>query len=177
MTQWRVHRESPIYTSRWLNLRLVEVELPRGRRFSHHVIRMNFHAAGVVVRDPELGVLLLRRHRFITDTWGWEIPAGGVDDGETAEQAVERECVEETGWRPLGVRRLGASFPSNGLIDQQFVYFTSESAEHVGEPHPDETERVEWFAPGDVRALLARGEVSDGLSVTALTMAFALGPL
>ncbi len=38
-------------------------------------------AAGTVVVDAERGVLLLWRHRFITGTWGWEIPAGGVDSG------------------------------------------------------------------------------------------------
>ena len=26
--------------------------------------------------------LLLWRHRFITDTWGWEIPIGGIEPGE-----------------------------------------------------------------------------------------------
>ena len=177
MTRWRIHGESPVYTSDWVNLHLVDVEVPSGRRFSHHVLRMTFQAAGVVVNVPERGVLLLRRHRFITDTWGWEIPAGGIDEGESPEQAAEREGIEETGWRPTGIRSLGSSHPSNGLIDQAFLYFTADGAEHVGEPDADETERVEWFAPEDVRRLLADGEIKDGLSVTALGLAFALGRL
>ena len=47
---------------------------------------------------------MLWRHRFITDSWGWEIPAGGVDAGETPEDAAAREVLEETGrieWLPL----------------------------------------------------------------------------
>ena len=44
-------------------------------------------------------VLLLWRHRFVTDTWGWEVPAGRVDASETAMQAAQRETLEETGWR------------------------------------------------------------------------------
>ena len=48
--------------------------------------------------DPARGVLALWRHRFITDTWGWEIPAGRLEAGETAEQAARRETLEETGW-------------------------------------------------------------------------------
>jgi 8-oxo-dGTP pyrophosphatase MutT (NUDIX family) len=174
MTEWRIHGETAVYRSEWANLHLVDVELPSGARFSHHVIRMHHPAGGVVIRDRAQGVLLLRRHRFITDTWGWEIPAGRVDAGETPEQCVEREAVEETGWRPLGIERLGASFPSNGLIDQEFVYFTSTGAEHVGEPQPDETERVQWFSTDEVRSLIGAGAVTDGLSVTALGLAFAL---
>jgi hypothetical protein len=30
----------------------------------------------IVVMDEDDRVLLLWRHRFITDTWGWEVPAG-----------------------------------------------------------------------------------------------------
>ena len=71
------------------------------------------------------GVLLLRRHRFVTDTWGWEIPAGRVDPGETLEEAAGRESIEETGWRPLDLERLGFSHPTNGLMDQRFEYFVA----------------------------------------------------
>ena len=177
MTRWRVHGETPLYTSEWVNLRLVDVELPDGTRFGHHVVRRDFPAVGVVVNDPERGVLLLRRHRFITDTWGWEIPAGGVDDGETLEQAAEREAIEETGCRPLELRYLGGCYPSNGLIDQRFEYFTAEGAEQVQDFDRTETESVAWFAPEDVRTMLEQGEVQDGLSLTGLGLAFALGRL
>jgi len=174
VTRWRIHGETPLYTSEWINLRLVDVELPDGTRFDHHVVRMNFAAAGVIIRDPERGVLLLRRHRFITDTWGWEIPAGRVEAGETLEQAAERESIEETGWRPRALAYLGFSHPSNGLIDQRFEYFVADGAEYVGEFDRTETESVAWFAPEDVRTLLEQGEVMDGLSMTALGLAFAL---
>jgi 8-oxo-dGTP pyrophosphatase MutT (NUDIX family) len=95
-----VHGERSIYDSEWLSLVLVDVEIPGGERFEHHAVRFPNHAAGTVVRDPDRGVLLLYRHRFITDTWGWEIPAGRIDPGETPAQAAAREAYEETGWEP-----------------------------------------------------------------------------
>ena len=122
-------------------------------------------------------MLLLRRHRFITDTWGWEIPAGGVDQGETLEQAAERESVEETGWRPLELEYLGFSHPTNGLMEQRFEYFLAPRAEHVGEFDRTETESIAWFAPEDVRTLIEQAEIPDGLSLTALGLAFTLGRL
>jgi len=177
MTRWRIHGERSVYTSEWLNVRLVEVELPDGTRFDHHVVRLPHPAVGVVIHDAERRVLLLRRHRFITDTWGWEIPAGRVDPGETLEQAAERESVEETGWRPLRLERLGFTHPTNGLMEQRFEYFVSPEAEHVGDFDRTETESIAWFAPDDVRTLIEQGEVPDGLSAGALGMAFALGRL
>ena len=57
--RWRVHGERSLYESDWVNLRLVDVELPDGNRFEHHVVRTPYEAAGVVVVDPSRGVLLL----------------------------------------------------------------------------------------------------------------------
>ena len=86
--RWTVHGERSLYSSEWVGLSLVDVELPSGRRFEHHVVRMPAAASGVVVQDPAHdGVLLLWRHRFTTDSWGWEIPAGRIDAGETPEAA------------------------------------------------------------------------------------------
>ena len=79
--RWIVHGERTLYSSAWVDLRLADVEIPGGDRFEHHVVRVPREAAGCVVHDPDQGVLLLWRHRFITDTWGWEIPAGAVDAG------------------------------------------------------------------------------------------------
>ena len=177
MTRWRIHGEQSLYSSEWLNVRLVDVELPDGTRFDHHVVRLPHPAVGVIVRDPARGVLLLRRHRFVTDTWGWEIPAGRVDPGETLEEAAVREAIEETGWRPQGLERLGFCHPTNGLMDQRFEYFVASGAEHVGDFERTETESIAWFEPEDVHTLIEEGEIPDGLSVTALCMAFALGRL
>jgi 8-oxo-dGTP pyrophosphatase MutT (NUDIX family) len=176
VTRWRVHGEEPVYSSYWIDLRLVEVELPDGTRFPHHVVRMHRDAVGVVAVDPERGILLIRRHRFVTDTWGWEIPAGAVDEGETPEEAAVRETLEETGWRPGPLREIGWSFPSTGLMDQRFRYFVAEGAEHVGAPRDTtEVERVEWKPVAEVRRLLATDELRDGLSVSGLALALAKG--
>lgn len=172
--RWTVHGERFVYESPWVALSLVDVELSDGRRIDHHVVRMPRPAVGVVVHDPERGVLLLWRHRFITDTWGWEIPAGRVDEGETEEEAARRETLEETGWSVGELEPLVSFHPTNGLSDQRFTVFLGRGAVEVGEPSdPTEAERVEWLPLPEVRARL-RTEVRDGLSLTGLSTAFAL---
>ena len=112
---------------------------------------------------------MMWRHRFITDSWGWEIPAGRVDTGETATDAARREMVEETGWSPVGLRWMTAYHPTNGLSDARFNLYAAHGADRVGEPtDPDEAERVEWQTWDEVRQHLRDGIVGDGLSVTAL---------
>jgi 8-oxo-dGTP pyrophosphatase MutT (NUDIX family) len=172
--RWTVHGERVLYDSEWVRLTLVDVEIPGEPRFEHHVVRMPNQASGTVVHDPERGVLLLWRHRFITDTWGWEIPAGRIDDGETPEEAAAREVLEETGWRPGPLRPLIAYQPTNGLSDQRFHLFVADGATYVGEPtDPGEAERIEWVPVEDVRRFARDGEMPDGLSLTAVLYAIA----
>jgi len=172
--KWDVHGERAVYDSDWVRLTLADVELPDGHRFDHHVVRMPAAASGVVVTDPERGVLLLWRHRFITDTWGWEIPAGRIDDGETPEQAGARETLEETGWRPDPLRLLTTYHPLNGTSDATFHLFIANGATHEGDPSdPFESERIDWVPWPTVRDEIAAGRVTDGLSLTALLWASA----
>lgn len=170
--RWTVHGERSVYDSEWMSMRLVDVELPSGVRFEHHVVRMPSPAAGVVIDDPARGFLLLWRHRFITDTWGWEIPAGRVDPGESPAEAAAREVLEETGWRPGPLEPLRQYHPMNGSCDGVFHLYRTRSATHVDEPtDPDEAERVEWVDRDRVRAEIDAGRIVDGMSLTGLALA------
>lgn len=47
---------------------------------------------------------------MIRNTYGhklWTFPGGGIDQGETAEQAVKREVVEEVGVKVKNLRKIG----------------------------------------------------------------------
>ena len=78
VVKWTVHGEKSIYDSDWIGLSLVDIEIPElpghpARRLDHHVVRSRGPAAGTVVTNEVGDVLLLWRHRFITDSWGWGI--------------------------------------------------------------------------------------------------------
>ncbi|MFS0701219.1 NUDIX hydrolase [Cellulomonas sp. 179-A 4D5 NHS] len=167
--RWQTFGERTVYDSPWVRVALVDVEVPGVGRLDHHVVRMPAHAAGTVVHDTERGVLMLWRHRFITDSWGWEIPAGRLEDGEEPADAAARETLEETGWRPGPLRPLVSYHPTNGSSDQTFHVFVADGATHVGEPADAfESERVAWVPLDEVRALVRDGGIGDGLSLTGL---------
>lgn len=77
-----------------MNLWLTDVETPDGHRWEHHVVKMR-HLAVVVNKRRE--VLMMWRHRFITDAWAWELPMGLIEEGETPAEAAAREVLEGEG--------------------------------------------------------------------------------
>lgn len=166
--RWTVHAEEPLYTDEWLDIRLADVEIPGGRRLSHRLIRAA-PGAGAVVLDDRERVLLPWRHRFITDTWGYEIPMGRVDAGEKPLDAAARETEEETGWRPYGLRPLLEVRPTAGISDSVHHVFVAERATHTGPPaEAFESQRIDWVPLADVAGLAGRGEITSGSTLAAL---------
>jgi len=174
---WLNRGERVIYDSAWVRLVIADVLMPDGTQVDHHVVRMPREAAGTIIeRDGR--VLLMYRHRFITDTWGWEIPAGAVDAHETIEAGAIREALEESGWEPQTLSPLCRFFPANGVLGQTFHIFVSHDAVHRGEPTDiNESTRIDWFTPNEIRDLLRTGEINDGLSFGAVAYALAVGAL
>ncbi|MFE0150885.1 NUDIX domain-containing protein [Nonomuraea sp. NPDC059007] len=166
--RWQVHSEEPLYTDPWLDVRVADVELPDGRHLDHRLIR-TAPGAGAAVTDDQGRVLLIWRHRFITDSWGWEIPIGKVEEGEEPIAAAAREVEEETGWRPHSLRPLLSVQPTNGISDSVHHIFRADSATYIGPPTEGwEAERIEWVALADVRRLIGKGDVVSGTSMAAL---------
>jgi 8-oxo-dGTP pyrophosphatase MutT (NUDIX family) len=63
------------------------------------VFTLRRQAARVVLLDRDGRVLLLRASdpADARKGWWWEIPGGGIEHGETSEDAARRELLEETG--------------------------------------------------------------------------------
>lgn len=169
--QWRVHSEQPLYADQWLDIRRADVELPDGRHLDHRVIRTG-PGAGAVVLNDQREVLLLWRHRFITDAWGYEIPMGGIEAGEDAAAAAAREVEEETGWRPSGLQPLLYVEPSNGLMDARHHIFASTTATYTGNPtEAIEASHAAWIRLDRVADMIAARQIVGGTTIAALLYA------
>jgi 8-oxo-dGTP pyrophosphatase MutT (NUDIX family) len=165
--QWTVHTEKPLYQDQWLDIRIADVEIPGGRHLEHRLIRTPPGAGCVVVRDDR--VLLLWRHRFITGTWGYEIPIGKIDPGEDPADAAARETEEETGWRPGPMQFLLRTEPSPGISDSVHHIYRADGAERIGPPEDDfESDHIAWMPLSDVPDLTAHGQITSGTSLAAL---------
>lgn len=98
------------------------------RRTCEPLLRRCFHAYFLVVRGMTLGVravvldaenrVFLVRHSYVS---GWHLPGGGVDLGETMEQAMRRELKEEGAIDLTGAAVLHGIFLNNHVSRRDHV--------------------------------------------------------
>jgi len=120
------------------------------------------HVVGAVLSDADGRVLLLRRSAGDHLAGLWELPSGGVEDGETLVEALRREVTEETGLTVRQVETYLGHFDyssRSGAKTRQFTFAVSADA---GPVRLSEHDGYEWAdrgaqerASGAVRAVLA----------------------
>ena len=105
-------------------------------------------AAGIAFVDPDGAVLLLRRGPGAQDHVGeWCFPGGGVEDGETLEQAARREALEEVGPHPEGELSPLTRRVSDGV---DFVTFLQEVPERFEPQLNEESDAWRWVERGEL---------------------------
>lgn len=165
---------SLIFEGRVFSVERSDVEFPDGRSRTIEVVR---HPPSVVLL-PMLDdgrIMLIRQFRASIQRMLWEIPAGSVDAGETAEAAAARECEEEIGLVPRVVERLGSFYPTPGFCDEELVFFRVSQLEA---PPPDSTQRPDEdedikahaFTVDQAKAMVGRGDIIDLKTAYALTL-------
>jgi len=165
---------SIVFKGRVFSVEVSRRRFPNGRRHEVAIVR---HAPAVVVIpiDSEGHVVLIKQYRAALERELWEVPAGSVDAGETADAAARRECEEETGRVPARVERLGAWFPTPGYCDEEMIFFRAtdlrpppKNSPH--KPDPDEDITAQPFTIVEARAMVARGDIVDLKTAYALTL-------
>lgn len=131
----RRRSERLLYAANGVDLRIADVELTGGERVERPFIRAPRAAGAVVFHGGR--VLLLWRHRPITDTWGWEIPLGDIGAGESPEEAAARHVEEQTGWRAGPLLPLIRTRPAGDVADCDHLIFAAHQPTDIGEGGAD----------------------------------------
>lgn len=160
------------YEGRVFSVSVDRVRLPHGPEVSLEVVH---HAPSVVLlpMPTATSVILVRQYRHAVQAWMWELPAGSVDPGETAEAAAVRECHEEVGLVPESCEHLGAFYPTPGYCTELMNFFRLGDLRSPSTPaEVDEDEHLlpKAFTFDEVDELIARGEIRDMKTVTGLSL-------
>jgi ADP-ribose pyrophosphatase len=138
---------------------------PDGFEIRRAIVRHRGSAVMMAV-DARRRVLLVRQYRLPARDWLWELPAGRIDEGETALQAARRELREETGCTARRWTRLAEFFPSPGYVEEKMTIYLAQDL-RLGEAQPMEDERIEtgWFTLKQMGEMIASGAIRDAKTI------------
>ncbi len=100
----------------------------------------------VFIRD---GHILLLQRKKSPETGAWGIPGGKIDFLETAEQAIRREALEETGLEAGDIKLLGLSEQLFHDEKQHWFGVLFQAESFSGEMQllePDKHGGIDWFS-------------------------------
>lgn len=169
---WKRISGRRIYENPWIKVREDQVISPTGKPGIYGVVEARV-ATGVVALTDDNNVYLVGQYRYPTDTYSWEIPEGGGDDGESPLATAQRELKEETGlvatqWEQLG----GEVHVSNCFSNERaYLYLARELVQGASEPDDTEVLQIKKVSFVECVKMVETGEIVDGLSIIAILRA------
>ena len=163
---WRRRSRETAYANPWIEVFHDEVDRPDGSPGIYGVVHFRSAAVGVVAVADDGRLLLVGQHRYALDEYSWEIPEGGVPDGESLVDGARRELREETGFDATDWRQLCRLTVSNSVTDERGAIFVA-SGLREGTATPDATEdlAIRWATLAEVLAEIAAGDIHDLITI------------
>ena len=157
------------YENAWITVWHDEVTRPDGTPGIYGVVHFSNVAAGVLALDERDRVLLVGQHRYALDDYSWEIPEGGVPEGESPLDGARRELLEETGVDAAEWREIARVHLSNSVSDELAVLFLATGlTEGVATPDGTEVLELRWVPFAEALEMTLDGRVTDAMSVIAI---------
>jgi len=157
-----------IYEGRAVRLRVDTVELSGGRQTTREVVEHDDCVAIIAVDDKD-NVLLVKQFRKPVEKELLEIPAGGIDPGETPEDCVRREMREETGFLPQKVQKLGGFYSSPGFCTEYlYLYLATDLVHSPLQAEDSEGISLVRKPLTEITELIASGAIVDAKSIAGL---------
>ena len=162
---------SVIHESPWMNIYLDKVRFPNGRIIEdYHIVDFPYAAVTMVAQNARGEVVFSLISRYATGTTEWELPAGGVESGESVLETAQREVLEETGYTSSEHRLIYSYYPMNGNANMKFHVVFCKAGEKVQDFDRNEVSDVQWFSRDEIQQRIDNQEMTDGFTLTALLL-------
>jgi len=115
----------------------------------------------IIEADGTVKILLQRVYRHQIASFGWELPMGGVNEGETPLEGMKRELREETGFAAEKITLAFEGYTDPGTSTARETFYIAEGLRRIG-GRQDENETVEKLHPFSLNECL---EMIDGKEI------------
>ena len=166
---WKTLSTRLVYQNPWTKVREDIAEMPNGKTTIYGVI-MCSDAVGVLPFVDDDHIALVRQYRYVfEENQRWEMPTGGVNEGEDILAAARRELIEEVGYDAAELQHLCTYYTSKSIMQETAHLYLGRKLTQTAAV-PDETEFLEVgiFPFKRVLEMVIQSEIRDGMTVIAV---------
>ena len=145
-------------------------QMPDGRIVDpYFVVELPSCVCAVAITNDDR-VILVKQYRHPIEETIIELPGGFVDEGETIEQAIARELLEETGYSFTSFTPLGKLAANPGILNNYTYLFLAEGGLKLTNQALDGNEEIEikLYSIEQVQQLLDKNEIKQALHTSCL---------
>jgi ADP-ribose pyrophosphatase len=140
---WKLIASEYLLKDNWATLRADTCQMPNGNIIKPYYVLEYPDWVNVVAITENNQVILVKQYRHAAGEVVLEVPGGCIDEGETAEQAVHRELLEETGYLFDNIELLSVLYANPATGDNKTHCFIATGGRKVQEQLLDHGEEIE----------------------------------
>ena len=159
-----------IFKGRLVNLRVDTVELPNGATTQREIVE-HADVVHIIPIDQDDNVLLVQQYRKATEKESLEVPAGGMNPGETPLDAAQSELREETGYMAGRLEEMSSFYSSPGFCTEfNHIFLATDLTHNPLEAEADENIQLFPVKVDELPSIIQAGKIADGKSVAGLLL-------
>src|ERR1700744_3305017 len=165
---WKKLSAHYIHKGPWATLRTDKCEMPNGHIVEdYYVLEYNNWVNAVAITEDNK-ILMVHQYRHAAEIVSLEIPGGVIDEGETPQQAMRRELLEETGYQFDDFELLSVVYANPSTANNHTFAFLARGGKKVQGQSLDEHEEivVEEYTIYEVKHLLLENKIMQSLHCT-----------
>lgn len=171
--KWQKLDSKYLVKEKWATLRVDTCKMPDGTLVDDYYVLEYPNWVNAVALTEDNQVIVIKQYRHAAQEVILEIPGGCIDPGETPEDAVRRELLEETGYAFDKFEPLGDIYANPSTSANKTFSFLATGGRKVQEQHLDGREEilVELVDLDELKQMLLNGQFGQALHVSAMFFA------
>lgn len=159
-----------VWSCPWYDVRQDQIILADGLPGVYNIVQKQ-PAVWILPVTADGQIAMIKTYRYTVDDWCWEIPAGGIKQGQTPLDAARAELAEEVGGEAQQFDYIGQSYIANGFSNE-IGHFYLATGVSLAEPDHEPAEVIQIYLKPipEVLEMARRNQISDAPSALAILL-------